>query len=88
MLFILFPIHYFFIAIVQIQGVLLHGRRLDLYRTFENLSVGSNVATHCWLLSLEAEYAIHGKLPDTLYHQVQAKQQNIYYLNSNCVYLL
>jgi hypothetical protein len=50
--------------------VLLHGRRLDLYRTFENLSVGSNVATHCWLLSLEAEFEKHGKLPDTLYHQV------------------
>jgi hypothetical protein len=62
--------------------VLLHGRRLDLYRTFENLSVGSNVATHCWLLSLEAEYAIHGKLPDTLYHQVAA-HDNIYDLCFN-----
>jgi hypothetical protein len=51
--------------------MLLHGRRLDVYRTFENLSVGSNVATHCWLLSLEEEYkANKNKLPDTLYHQV------------------
>ena len=53
--------------------MLLHGRRLDLYRTFENLSVGSNVATHCWLLSLEEEFMKNGKLPDTLYHQVVAK---------------
>jgi hypothetical protein len=51
--------------------MLIHGRRLDMYRTFENLSVGSNVATHCWLLSLEEEYlANKKKLPDTLYHQV------------------
>ena len=49
----------------------LHGRRLDIYRTFENLSCGSNVATHCWLLSLEEEYKENGKLPDTLYHQVR-----------------
>ena len=55
----------------------MHGRRLDLYRTFENLSVGSNVATHCWLLSLEEEYMKHGKLPDTLYHQVEANYKYI-----------
>ena len=54
----------------KLQGMYLHGRRLDIYRTFENISVGSNVATHCWLLSLEEEYKKHGKLPDTLYHQV------------------
>lgn len=48
----------------------MHGRRLDFYRTFENLSVGCNVATHCWLLSLEEIFKAEGKLPDTLYHQV------------------
>jgi hypothetical protein len=54
-----------------LQGILLHGRRLDIYRTFENLSVGSNVATHCWLLSLEEVLKKEKKLPNTIYHQVR-----------------
>lgn len=56
--------------IEQVQGVLFHGRRLDLYRTFENLSCGSNVATHCWLLSLEKIYKAEGQLPQTIYKNV------------------
>ena len=54
----------------QLQGVLFHGRRLDFYRTFPNISCGSNAATHFWLLSLEEIYREKGRLPDTLYHQV------------------
>lgn len=51
--------------------MLLHERRLTIYRTFENLSLTANVSLHCWLLSLEEEYiANNKKLPDTLYHQV------------------
>jgi hypothetical protein len=67
---------------MHIQGVLMHGRRLDIYRSFPNLSVGGNVAAHSWLLSLEEEYkrshAIESKrsLPDTLYHQIDGGSEN------------
>jgi hypothetical protein len=60
----------FNILFEQLQGVLFHGRRLDLYRSFPNLSHTANLATHCWLLSLEKIRKQEGKLPDTLYHQV------------------
>jgi hypothetical protein len=68
---------------IHIQGQLAHGRSLDLFRSFHNLSVGSNVATHCWLICLEREYKAnmlqsHGRigLPDTLYHQIDGGSEN------------
>jgi hypothetical protein len=62
---------------MHIQGVLAHGRTLDLYRSFPNLSNTCNVAIHCWLTTLEAEYIEKGKLPDTIYHQIDGGPENI-----------
>ena len=61
---------------MHIQGVLAHGRTLDIYRNFPNLKNTCNVAIHCWLLTLEAEYKEKGKLPDTIYHQIDGGSEN------------
>lgn len=68
---------------MHIQGQLAHGRFLHIYRSFHNLSAGSNLANHCWLHSLEIEYkknmaATHNAfgLPDTLYHQIDGGSEN------------
>ena len=68
-LFLLLTIFLIF-NIEKLQGVLFHGRRLDLYRSYGNLKHTSNLATHCWLLSLEKIFHQEGKLPDTIYHEV------------------
>ena len=69
---------------MHVQGKLAHGRSLDLYRTFNNLSVGSNVSIHCWLLSLEDEYKYNMErsnnqrgLPDTIFHQIDGGSENV-----------
>jgi len=62
---------------MHIQGVLAHGRTLDLYRSFTNLKGTCNTAIHCWLMTLEAEYIDKGKLPDTIYHQIDGGSENI-----------
>jgi hypothetical protein len=68
---------------MHIQGQLAHGRFLHIYRSFHNLSAGSNLANYCWLHSLEIEYkknmaATHNAigLPDTLYHQIDGGSEN------------
>lgn len=54
----------------HLQGVLNHGRFFNVYRTFDNISNGANLAMYCFLSSLEEVYLKEGKLPDTVYHQV------------------
>lgn len=61
---------------MHIQGVLAHGRTLDLYRSFPNLNKTCNLAIHSWLMTLEAEYKDKGKLPDTIYHQIDGGSEN------------
>lgn len=38
----------------HIQGTLLHGRFVLLFRTFHNISNGANLQIHCFLLTLES----------------------------------
>lgn len=37
---------------------------------------GSNVAVHCFLLQLERRIATHGRLPDTIFYQVDGGSEN------------
>jgi hypothetical protein len=61
----------------HIQAVLSHGRNLVIYRSFNNISNGANLAIHCWLLSLERCYkANNNKLPDTIFCQVDGGPEN------------
>lgn len=44
----------------HLQGVLLHGRCLLMFRTFHNLNNDSCVQLHTWLLTLEHVYEQEG----------------------------
>ena len=62
----------------HIQGVILHGRFMQMYRTYHNVPNGGNLAIHTLLLSLEEVYDKEkGKLPDTLYLQFDGGPENI-----------
>ena len=60
----------------HLQGVLMHGHNMTVYRTFANVGGGGNLAIHTWLLSLEAYYRIHSRLPPILYHQIDGGSEN------------
>jgi len=60
----------------HIQGILNHGRNLTLYRSFNNISNGSNLAIHTWLLNLEEVYLREGKLPDIIFVQIDGGSEN------------
>jgi hypothetical protein len=65
----------------HLQGILMHGRQLRIYRSFSNVCVNANFCVHTWLLSLEEQYR-KSKLPPTLYHQIDGgpEKANIHYL--------
>jgi hypothetical protein len=59
------------------QGVITHGKRFTIYRTFGNCGKGSNVAIYAWLRELEKVYDENEKrLPDTLYFQIDGGSEN------------
>ena len=60
----------------HIQGIINHGRSLTLYRTFNNLHNGANLAIHCFLLNLEEVIRKEGKLPDTIFVQADGGSEN------------
>ena len=37
----------------HLQGILLHGRGMIVYRTFHNVKLGANAQIHCFLSTLE-----------------------------------
>ena len=61
----------------HIQGFINHGRGITLFRTFNNIYNGTNLAVHTWLLGLEETYLSEGgKLPDTIYSQIDGGSEN------------
>jgi hypothetical protein len=60
----------------HLQGVLIHGRSIEIYRTFHNISNCSNLSIHSLLLSLESRLRLEQKLPDTIYYQVDGGSEN------------
>ena len=60
----------------HLQGLLTHGRKMRVYRSFCNIRGGANLSIHTWLLSLEECYIKEGKLPDTVYHQIDGGREN------------
>lgn len=60
----------------HLQGVLRHGRGLTLYRTFHNVSNGGNLQIHTFLLTLEQVLKDEGKLPDTVFYQIDGGSEN------------
>jgi hypothetical protein len=61
----------------HIQGVILHGRKIFMYRTFHNVGNGANLQIHTFLKSLEAVMlSEEGQLPDTVYMQIDGGSEN------------
>jgi hypothetical protein len=61
----------------HLQGVLMHGRSTQIFRTFHNLCNSSNLSVHCLLMSLEIIMVEEGKLPDTIYYQIDGGAENV-----------
>ena len=60
----------------HIQGVISHGRSIQIYRTFHNLKNNANLAVHCLLSSLEELKLAEGRIPDVLFYQVDGGTEN------------
>jgi hypothetical protein len=60
----------------HIQGMIAHGRSIELYRTFHNVPITSQLATHCVLLALEKVRREEGRVPDTVYYQIDGGPEN------------
>lgn len=60
----------------HLQGLITHGRRFTLFRTFGNVGKGTNVAVFAWLCELENIIKTEGKLPDTIYLQIDGGPEN------------
>jgi hypothetical protein len=60
----------------HLQGILNHNRGLKMYRTFHNINNCANVAMYTWLDTLEKVHVEEGKLPDTIYHQIDGGSEN------------
>jgi hypothetical protein len=61
----------------HLQGMLIHGKLMRVYRTYHNVKHGANMQIHTLLLTIE--YLIlksGGKLPETIYYQVDGGSEN------------
>lgn len=61
----------------HIQGVMCHGRFVNIYRTFHNTLTGANMQIHTLLLALEDAYRHKDGLPDTVFIQIDGGVENI-----------
>ena len=60
----------------RLQGLLVHGKVFYIFRYFANVKKGFNPAAHAWLCALDVELRTKGKLPPTLYHQIDGGVEN------------
>lgn len=60
----------------HLQGVLEHGKNFTMYRTFGNIKGDSNPAIHSMLLQLQKRVELYGKLPPTVYIQIDGGPEN------------
>jgi len=60
----------------HLQGVLNHGRSFTIFRTFHNVRSGANLAIHSFLCELEETINREGRLPDTIFLQIDGGSEN------------
>ncbi len=61
----------------HVQGIIVHGKKIKMYRTFHNLPNNTNSQIHTLLCTLEEIRAeSEAKLPDTVYIQVDGGAEN------------
>lgn len=60
----------------HLQGILAHGRSVQIYRTFHNVPNGVNLSVHCLFQALEREKLLRGRIPDVVYYQIDGGSEN------------
>jgi hypothetical protein len=60
----------------HLQGVLAHGRFMNIYRTYHNVFGGANQQIHALLVALDQVLESEGKIPDTIYIQIDGGSEN------------
>lgn len=60
----------------HLQGILVHGREMLVYRSFANLKNDANLSIYCILAALERRISQDGKLPDTVFIRVDGGSEN------------
>jgi hypothetical protein len=67
----------------HLQGITTHGKRTRIYRSYNNITNGANLAIHTWFLAVQEEYAARraqGKLLQRkIYVQVDGGSENANY---------
>ena len=63
----------------HLQGITTHFRRTRMYRTLDHISLGANACVYTLLSALEEEYLPSGKLPRTVYIQIDGGSENANY---------
>lgn len=61
----------------HLQSILGHGRFVMFCRTFHNISNGANAQIHSFLTYLELIIKREGKLPHTIFFQIDGGSENI-----------
>lgn len=61
----------------HVQGLILHGRRVQTFRTYHNIANGGHLGIHTLLLSLECFIDLERKLPDYLCVQLDGGPENV-----------
>ena len=61
----------------HLQGVLCHGKMMRVYRTYHNVRNDTNMAIHTFLLAIEELKELNGgKLPETIFYQIDGGSEN------------
>lgn len=60
----------------HLQGILSHGQRMVIYRTFHNVRNGANLSMHVFLCELRKSSLKIGTCVETIYHQIDGGSEN------------
>ena len=60
----------------HLQALLEHGQEITIYRTFHTIKNNANLSIHCFLSQLERRIRREGKLPSTIYYQMDGGSEN------------
>ena len=64
----------------HLQGVTTHFRRTRMYRALDHIFLGSNACIYTLLCAIEEAYEFYGRLPRTLYVQIDGGSENANYV--------
>lgn len=60
----------------HIQGMISHGRSIQMFRSFHNVKHGTNLSMHCFIMALEKVKREEHRVPDVVYYQIDGGPEN------------